>query len=32
MSEKKVYEYNLGSRKFVCEIVELAKQANGSVL
>ena len=32
MSEKKVFEYNLGNRKFVCEIGELAKQANGSVL
>ncbi len=32
MSEKKVYEYVQGTRKFVCEIGELAKQANGSVL
>ena len=32
MSEKRVYEYEQGSRKFVCEIGELAKQANGSVL
>ena len=32
MSEKKVYEYIQGERKFVCEIGELAKQANGSVL
>ncbi|OLA09032.1 MAG: polyribonucleotide nucleotidyltransferase [Coprobacillus sp. 28_7] len=32
MSEKKVYEYVQGTRKFVYEIGELAKQANGSVL
>ena len=32
MSEKKVFEYVLGDRKFVCEFGELAKQANGSVL
>lgn len=32
MIEKKVYEYTQGNRKFVCEIGELAKQANGSVL
>ena len=32
MSEKKVFEYVQGNRKFVCEFGELAKQANGSVL
>ncbi len=32
MSEKKVFEYIQGDRKFVCEFGELAKQANGSVL
>lgn len=30
--EKKVYEYVQGNRKFVVEIGELAKQANGAVL
>lgn len=32
MSEKKVFEYVQGTRKFVVEIGELAKQANGAVL
>ena len=32
MSEKKVFEYVQGNRKFVVETGELAKQANGSVL
>src|SRR5690554_6760109 len=32
MSEKKVFEYVQGNRKFVVEVGELAKQANGSVL
>ena len=32
MSEKKVFEYVQGNRKFVVEIGELAKQANGAVL
>jgi len=32
MSEKKVFEYVQGNRKFVVEIGELAKQANGSCL
>ena len=32
MSEKKVFEYAQGSRKFVVEVGELAKQANGAVL
>ncbi len=32
MSEKKVFEYVQGNRKFVIETGELAKQANGSVL
>jgi len=32
MSEMKVFEYVQGTRKFVVEIGELAKQANGAVL
>ena len=32
MSEKRVFEYVQGNRKFVCEFGELAKQANGAVL
>ncbi|HKM30494.1 MAG TPA: polyribonucleotide nucleotidyltransferase [Bacilli bacterium] len=32
MSEKKVFEYVQGARKFVVEVGELAKQANGAVL
>ncbi len=32
MSEKKVFEYLQGERKFVVEVGELAKQANGAVL
>lgn len=32
MSEKKVFEYVQGNRKFVVEVGELAKQANGAVL
>ena len=32
MSEKKVFEYVQGNRKFIVEIGELAKQANGAVL
>ena len=32
MSEKKVFEYVQGNRKFVVETGELAKQANGAVL
>ena len=32
MSEKKVFEYVQGSRKFTIEVGELAKQANGAVL
>lgn len=32
MSEKKVFEYVQGTRKFTIEVGELAKQANGAVL
>jgi polyribonucleotide nucleotidyltransferase len=32
MNEKKVFEYVQGSRKFIVETGELAKQANGAVL
>ena len=32
MSEKRVFEYVQGSRKFIVEVGELAKQANGAVL
>ncbi|MCK9471333.1 MAG: polyribonucleotide nucleotidyltransferase [Bacilli bacterium] len=32
MNEKKVFEYVQGKRKFVVEVGELAKQANGAVL
>ena len=32
MSEKKVFEYQQGTRKFVVEIGEIAKQANGAAL
>ena len=32
MSEKKVFEYVQGNRKFTIEVGELAKQANGAVL
>ena len=32
MSEKKVFEYQQGARKFVVEIGEIAKQANGAAL
>ena len=32
MSEKKVFEYVQGNRKFIIEVGELAKQANGAVL
>lgn len=32
MNEKKVFEYVQGNRKFVVEVGELAKQANGAVL
>ncbi|MDD3171406.1 MAG: polyribonucleotide nucleotidyltransferase [Bacilli bacterium] len=32
MSEKRVFEYAQGERKFVIEVGELAKQANGAVL
>lgn len=32
MSEKKVFEYVQGNRKFIVETKELAKQANGAVL
>ena len=32
MSEKRVFEYQQGDRKFVIEVGELAKQANGAVL
>ena len=32
MVEKRVFEYAQGSRKFIVEVGELAKQANGAVL
>ena len=32
MNEKRVFEYVQGNRKFIVEVGELAKQANGSCL